>query len=373
MGGLMGDRKKGLLVLDKPVALLNFIDYYYSSDANEFDWSVYLHHYASDLNDSLSTACRKSGLFSEILESGLDSPAEFDGKEKVKLMLGMLGAAISGRKDEFAEGMVCRYLTKEDVYDRVVLYSDLAIICGCLMWKAASRETIVMEEGLHDYLPRTAFCGFKYLLNVNEVASMLVAKMGFGSTSLSPWHRYKLDNLKYCTKIASIPERLLYRDYASIQGINLQSCAGAKELIERTFSISSEAIPRFDVLLVTDPLRDWFSPQESEMFNERLISFFVKKYPHCTICLKRHPRDDYGYDFGEINVVEIDKNLPLELVIDYTEIGCAVLTGISSSLLRLNARNVPFEIVGLDGAVSEEYRKSLSNFTWLTQDHLRLL
>lgn len=134
----------------------------------------------------------------------------------------------------------------------------------------------------------------------------------------NPAHYFPLKTTAYCEKFCSKPDKMNYKEYKSIK--KLYDFSGTNmDLYSTTISRTYGKIEKYDfanadTVIFTDPIYDYV--KEIDAYVERFQNYIVKECKN--VILKRHPRDDVAYSFGDSVIVqEIDHLIPAEVLLPY--------------------------------------------------------
>lgn len=325
-------KKKGVALFYDPHNLYQFI-WYYCTYGKDVEWTAVCLPNAQK-GEYVSKYCEKTGIFSRII-SDQQGFLTMSLRERLAFFLKMVGYAIVGKQEKYCRQLVERNISCND-FEVAVVLTDVGIISGAYVGLGKTKDIVILEDGYGDYAYRGNDYLKKHLLNINEWQGFLLAKMGYSN----PAHYYPLKTTKYCDKFCSKPEKMLYRDYRSMKKLFDFSNTDKvlfDEILGRIYhEILEIDFETSEVILFTDPLKDYV--QDDTEYVEKVQEYVKKNYKN--ILLKKHPRDDTHYDFGEnVNVIEIDSSIPAEAFLDKLGNKEILFIGMSSILLYLDAES----------------------------------
>jgi hypothetical protein len=294
--------KKGLAVLYSQKNLADFICYY-TTTKDEYEWDVCVEPYADKI--VLTDYCRKAGVFSKIFTDEKNY-----WKHTIPYLIQLFFIYVFGRRKTYSKKLIENVVGKDD-YDVVLICVNNHMLEGALLNLADERKTVILEDGMLDYLERYKRLPKKCGDVLHRIMWQFLAKSMSMSATGNEW----IENTKYCDKYVQYPEKMKYTKFKSINRMS-ELLNSNKELydklITKTFDID-EQIRNSDIVLFTTPLAAFVDNPSEEI--KKTIEYIACKYPDSSILLKKHPRDKEIYDFPQnMRVNEIDSSVPAELV-----------------------------------------------------------
>lgn len=352
-------KKKAIAVIYSPKSLLDFI-WYYSSYGKDYEWDAVVKPYGRDYDksvlNSMHAYVKKTGIFKNIMIDADNEIFQTVG-EKAILFLQMVGYYIVKKQKVFCK----KYINKRfkiDDYALVVLTCDTGALEGVVIGVSDEYNVVIFEDGLGDYVVRKEKFDKKDLLNFWNLMGYFLAKMGYGNTHFSS---YKLENTKNCEKYATKPSYMKYRDFKSISKLNdMKVCdiKTYKEIMNRIYEIP-DITGRVDAVLCTSPLIE-FTENKFD-YVKAIVEYINKNYSNGTILLKKHPRDIEDYKFDEsINVINIDKSVPAELLLTYFSVGVYVFSFPSTILFAMDCDEDNIEVLFFDDIDNSIYKNNFA-------------
>lgn len=308
----MKNEKKptGLAVIYTARDLQEFL-WFYSSEGQAYRWVAVCCPFGErECTSFMDDYCRKSGIFEDVIVCNKHFKI-MDTKEKVKLFSRMVLNFLVGRRRKFCEKIVADCTGRID-YDAAVVSSDYGILTGAIIANAKFKKIYVLEDGTGDFRDRPKGYIFKHYKEKGQVIGFLLAKMGYANPSFS----YGIRDTKYCYKFSSHPEKMKYRNYASIRKLFAMNNAEQKlynELLKRTFSVDV-SFWEYDLIFFTSPLHDFTNNEKK--YQELTEQYINNHYKGKKILVKKHPRDHTNYNFNGVSEVKIvNGDIPGEILI----------------------------------------------------------
>lgn len=326
-------KKKAVLILYSPRELLEFL-WYYCTYGKEYEWIAVCALYGK-VADHQVEVCERLGIFSKVLKDDRD----FMGMgmvAKLKLFLKMGVYFLTGQRQR-----MCRKIIREAVgdidYELAVISCDYGILPGAFLCEAKEKKIVILEDGVGDYEKRYSYLRIRSVRNINDIAGYLLAKMGYANTAF----RYTMYNTRFCMKFSLYPENLKYREYRSIEQLNNMEHPNFDKSLYQNLKdkvISTEKDYVGDAVLFTTTFYNLV--KEHECVVTEVINYINKNYKGKTLILKKHPRDEHDYKFDEdVNVVQIDKNLPAELLEKRLKVSAYIYMYPSNTMLSYQKHN----------------------------------
>lgn len=307
--------KKALAILYSPKTLLDFV-WYYHSYGKEYVWDVLCIPCGGKV--IIDEYCHNSGLFHKIFTTNIIY-SSLPKRTLAVLFIRMTIAWILGRKKYFIKKYLKKFVGELD-YDFHLVPSDYSFLCGLLVSLSSEVETIILEEGLGDYTERNKKFLPQYGLNLENISSYLFSFMGYGTGIGLVNYINKPSDL--CLKYAMHPEWMLYRNYKDIRTLKDLTNTDVhawKKCLRKTFCINENQKFQGDIILFTAPL-DEFSESLHQKLADDTVEYILCKYNPRNVLIKKHHRDKAEYHFPtEVEVNEIEKNIPGELILDLVQ------------------------------------------------------
>ncbi len=299
--------------------------WYYCTYNQGYKWTAIVQYYGTVDNQVLFDVCKKLGIFENVLrcEENYDlMPFYQKGYEMLKMIYYYL---LKKRKRYFLK-IIRKYV--ED-YDLAVVCCDHMLIHAAFIAMGDEKETIILEDGLGDYLKRYSRLNGK-ITDVYNLAALLCAKMGYFNFKMC----YALPTTKQCTKYSKNPKKMKYRDYKSIQ--KLQNFSNTDNtLFQRLLSKWIGKLPeRFsaEAIFFTSVLSEFM--EDADIQTQKSIEYINRHFEGKTIFLKKHPRDTYIYKFSDsIKIIEISSQIPAEVLVEMLDTDIAVFMNMSTVML----------------------------------------
>lgn len=303
--------KKALAILFSPKSLIDFTWYYYAY-ARKYKWDALIFPCGEEI--IIDDPCKKSGLFEHIyMENVIYNRLSL---LKMGILFGqMLLHWLIGNKKKYVRKFFEEKIGNMD-YDLHLVFSDWsALSAGLLECLADETKTVVLEDGMADYVYRTKkFCADAPLKD--SVIGYLMCHMGYASLNTYATH-YVTDNTMYCEKYATHPERMKYTNYKSISRLRDMSKVDIVEYnmcLRKMYDINDIDGFTGDVILFTAPLLGYFN--DISTLIAKTVNYIVTTYSPNRVIIKKHPRDKSDYVFPEnIEVAEMNAKLPGELLL----------------------------------------------------------
>lgn len=298
--------KKALVCIHTAKSFCDFL-WYYVTYGEEYDWDVVVDTTLS--YEEQEQYYKSKGLFKNIYGYRYNI-----WDKKYSLFARYIINYITFGRKRFARKII-NEIVDIDSYERIVLIGNCQPLEGAIMCLADEKNVVMLEDGVLDYIERTD----KFIKLdkkwVNNVAFYLLAKMGY----ISPCGHYKVKNTRNCDKFCTFPERLdktEFRSLNKLKELNESNRAKYEEYIKKIFELDIDTLNKPNkIVLFTAPLAGFAVDVSDEI--KRTVEYIKEKYPDSNIFIKRHPKDLSYYDFGDsVNVIEINKSIPGEIVLD---------------------------------------------------------
>ncbi|PHU34437.1 hypothetical protein [Pseudobutyrivibrio ruminis] len=300
--------KKGLVCIHTAKSYADFI-WYYCTYGHDYEWDIVLEPTIS--NEEQARLYRKSELFNKIIPY---DTSIWD--HKYLLLIRCIWSYITGRRRKFARKVIDDVVGDYNQYERVIIYNDYQFLEAAIIMLSAEKDVIWLEDGGADYKKRgKKFCKITGKLS-SDLAFFVLGRMGYTSIANS----YLLKNEKNCCKFSTFPEKIEGRKFKEHKKLNDMSDTNIEEysrLIKDAFQFDLSKIKnnKKSIILFTAPL-NVFS-MKPMVYIDETIRYIEKNHRDCLILVKKHPRDQVEYIWKEPErVVEVDKNVPGELILD---------------------------------------------------------
>lgn len=301
----------------------------------------------NNLMDIMYEKCVKSGFFSKIILYG-NQVAEKSLYKKILIMAKYFCQYIMGTREKNDKKMIEKIMGHCD-YRKIIVHSTVSSSTSVIALNAFLDEILVcFEDGLGDYLPvrKAKFC--------REIVGSLLAKMNIVNTTTGG-HAFQLKCDKYLIKYCSLPDKMRYRNYRSIQKL---FDGGSYKI---TFSDNEMLLKskKYDVIVFSTPFAD-FGDYERLYYNT-LQTWLTENYHGKKILFKPHPRENFNLCFDgldmDIDGVEIAGERLLELFPEAE----VVFTYTTTILLKICRERRDFKILYFNNLKSKQYHLALKN------------
>lgn len=295
------EKKKAVVVVSGSYVLMQA--FWIALAYPDYEWTVVLIK-SSDSNDGLyvnKKLCENSGVFKNvILVESSDKYANIF--EKMCIFMKMFLYYFIGKKKTY-----CRKYVEDRIgtfdYDLLCVGSAASFLEGAVLNFSDEIETIIVQEGLGDYV----FVDMNYDF-ITNIAGKILYKMQYVNYLF--YTSYPLN--QNCIKFATAPEDLPDKRYKKIYKLFDNDIVNAEtysELLNKVYNVEIEN--NYDIVVFTSIT---FS-DEKYSDSARLVEYLRKEYSGKKILVKKHPRDEYEYDFGELDVECKYTDIPGEVLI----------------------------------------------------------
>ena len=332
---------KGLAVIYDPHNFFEFV-WYYSTYGEHLEWdAICLPN--GNKGTYMAEYCKESGIFDEVYVYDDCFDAMSKG-EKLSMFVQMLMYAIVGKQNIYCEKLVNKYVDISE-YEIVVVLTDAGVFNGAIMALGDKANVVVLEDGDGDYVERKNSNIFRHFFSPYYWQGFLLAKMGYAC----PGHSFPLKSTQYCEKFSMLPDKMPYRDYKDIKQLfDFKNTNESlyQSIFEKIYvDLNTIDFKIVDAVLLTENIYDF--SQEPEEYAEKIERYINQNYS--SILLKRHPRDDYQYNFGDnVTVIEVDQSLPAEVLLPYIKGKEVIIYGTTSVGIYLGKNNT-VKYLYLDG------------------------
>lgn len=301
-------KEKALVTIYSSKDLKNFLAFY-ALGYEEYQWSAIV---KDDLK--LKELCDKSEIFDTIILND----ARYDNikmKEKMILFMQMTGAWLCGKAQSWRNKFIRRYVEYTDYSLIVVASGEGGILNGALLSKARQKCVVILEDGLQDYDNRKVHLT-EVIFNPNKLASYILAKMNY----VDFCGDFHLKSTLFCDKYVTHPELVERRFYHKVYQLydkeKFDKNLFAK-YINQVFDLVCGEI-KGDILLLTMPIDEL--GEYASLYKKKIEGYISKNYCNKNVLIKKHPRDNQHYDFGEnIQITYISQDIPGELIVESIE------------------------------------------------------
>lgn len=333
---------RGLAVIYDPHNLYQFL-WYYCNEGKKKEWDAlclpngykgeYMHSY-----------CEKSGIFDHIYRDDTDYSV-LTSNAKFKTFLQMFFYWIVGKRKVFCKKMLNKYVT-ESLYDEFVVIAEVGVVSGACVALGYERKVVILEDGITDYRERPIFIRPDRMTSAYMWQGFFLSIMGYCSPG---WFRLASD--KYCIKYCSHPSKMKYTNYREIK--QLYEMTGTdhillEQLLKRVYPALCEFdFDIIDIILMTSALGSIVD--DCSKYNKR-VEEYIKRKGYANVLLKKHPRDDSIYCFGDsVAVKEADSSIPVEVLFPYCRGKEAVIMALSSSIIGMSSYDINCTVLYLEG------------------------
>lgn len=320
-------KKNAVVILYSPRGLLEFL-WYFCTYGKEYNWIAVCAWYGNMARHQVEV-CRKLGIFSRICFDDRNF-MDMDILKKIKLFFEMGFYFLIGQRKK-----MCRRIIQEAIgdidYELAVISCDYGILPGAFLAEAKEKRIVILEDGVGDYMERYKYPRFRSMKSINDLAGFFLAKMGYANTAFC----YAMRDSQFCEKFSIYPEKLKYRDYKSIQKLgDMDHERFDRDLYQvlKSEVINAQEEYTGDAVLFTTTF--YGVVKEHDIVVSEAEKYINKNYAGKTLLLKKHPRDEHKYVFdSRVNVVEIDKNLPAEILEEKLKVGAYIYMYPSNTML----------------------------------------
>lgn len=318
------EKKHAVVVIYSNKGLCDFI-WYYCTYGQGYLWTAIVQYYGVKENQAILDTCKKLDIFERVLQCE-DDYSSLTFNEQMHEMIKMTCYFLLGKRNQYFSKLIKKYV--ED-YDLSVVGCDHMIIHAAFISMGCEKETVILEDGMADYLKRYNRLNGK-ITDIYNLAGFLCAKMGYFNFKMC----YALPTTKKCTKYAKNPEKMRYRDYKSIQKLQDFSNTDLR-LFQQLLSKWVGKLPEklsAEAIFFTSPLYDFM--EDFDIQTQKSIDYVNGHFEGKTIFLKKHPRDTHKYKFIEsINVIEISSQIPAEVLVELLDTNIAIFMYTSTVML----------------------------------------
>lgn len=316
--------RRAVVVIYSNKSLYDFL-WYYSTYGQGYLWTAIVQYYGVKENQELLGVCKQLEIFESVLQCN-DDYSSLKLYEQIYEMVKMTWYYILGKRNQYFSKIIKKYV--ED-YDLSVVGCDHMLIHAAFISMGDEKETIILEDGLGDYLKRYNHLNGK-ITDIYNLAAFLCAKMGYFNFKMC----YALPTTKQCTKYSKNPKKMKYRNYKSIQ--KLQDFSNTdnilfQQLLRKWIGKLPEKFSG-EAIFFTSVLSEFM--EDADIQTQKSIEYINNHFEGKTIFLKKHPRDTYIYKFSDsIKVIELSSQIPAEVLSEMLDTDIAVFMNMSAVML----------------------------------------
>ncbi len=355
--------KKGLVLVYDPHNLYEFVWYYCNRGKNK-TWDALCLPNAQK-GEYMHSYCEKTGIFKHIYKDNTGYETAPVG-EKASLFLSMLCHFLIGRRKAFCRKLLNRFVPLDD-YDEIVVIAGVGIVSGACIALGKEKNIIILEDGINDYSKQSRMIPLTKIHSLYNWQGCILSAMGYCNPG---W--YRLNTTRYCIKYASQPEKMIYRNYREIRQLFAEEgtdTALFDELVRLLYpGLNNYDLSHIDAVIMTRPLGDFVVHPEKYVC--RFEQYVRERYRN--VLLKKHPREQTVYDFGdEVTVLEIDNSIPAEALLPYLKGKEIIIVTTSAIMLYMSAYALQCRMVLFDG-MFEESARSNTSFRVMSEEEAKM-
>lgn len=339
-------KRKAVVAVAGPFRLYQAI--YFTYLYPDYEWDIIIMAYGSkeEAKENIREFSEKSERFKNIyISKTLTQFSDF--KTLLIECFKMTFSYIFGKKEQYSKKMILDTVDEFN-YDLICVACSYSLMEGALLNFAKYTTTILMEEGMDDYIEHEVNLNF-----LKKVAAKLLFKMGY--INLLCDNSY--EPLKECEKFVRYPQIIRRNNYKKVNKMfdfSLVDEGVFNKTVEKVFEIEEE---NYDVVIYTTP--PWMYNLEKEYFKfERYIS---DMYNGKKILVKRHPQDTYLYKFEGVDAVEKYKEIPGEIIFEHWKKSKHIFLFPSTVLLGMIENIDACELFKFSNAENEIYNECFEN------------
>ncbi len=354
--------KRTLVMITGPYQLLQALWYYSVHPEDEYVALLKLADTNEQVKKNLTDQCGASGIFKDIVVlKGVSIDSSLFNK--AGLFLKMFLFYITGRRKALTEKIIKSEIGDMQ-YDSVLVDSENSILGGAFIDHADKKYTMIMQEGLSDIMPRRD----KPVRKAGEIIGYILARMGY----CNPSFFYKMKTTGNCYKMSSVEQLMKYRNFKGmIRLFSDRENELYSKIVNRTFSkMDWPALREADVLLITAPLKK-IGGGTNEY--EALHRWLKQQYPGRTILIKKHPRDDYPYQWDDMKIQEVSSGIPAEILLSEVRHQHVVMSFISTCVLDILNTDVKYYVTRFKTITDHSYDDKFDNLQStldIAQEHI---
>lgn len=327
---------KALAILYSPKSLIDFTWYYYAH-GKDYKWDVVI--VACDKEIKIKDQCEKSGIFENIYcdDVNYDKISRF---QQAIIFGQMFFYWLIRRKKSFVKKFFARKNVTLNYSKHLIATNFCSLDSGLLQCFADEVPTVVLEDGMSDYVYRTTKFDKTVPLSIDSLISYIMCKMNYASLNQNGCARYITKNSLLCDKYSVHPEKMKYRGYRTISKLG-EPIADETDYenyimtLKRMYDL--ERLNMYgDVILFTAPLK--YNGINQDLIVQNTVDFIVENYSPKSVYIKKHPRDNMEYVFPEyINVEEIPSSIPAELILELLKVNKFIFMYTTTILLSIKS------------------------------------
>lgn len=347
-------RKRGLVIIYDPHALMQFMQFYCMGDF-EAEWDALCLPKENGETD-MQPYCEKLGLFGTIYTGNTEymNLALWD-KLKLFVMLGFF--SVTGRRKACCKRILNQYVGNVDEYDILASNTENGFISGMTASLGEEKEVVYFEDGAGDYIfYRHKWQSIYKFGSFEAFQCVIMSRLGYcakGFTYLKPTMN--------CYKYASVKGEVLYRNYKEIRQFVLDNVAQGKyqKLLERIYpNLESFHIDEDMVVVFTEVIED--AADDYEEYVKQFVDIVCANSKN--ILLKRHPRERKTYAFPkDVKVTEVPANIAAEIIFPYLRGKRCYLMSANSLLLNMDMYNIE-PIIIFSKYINEQIRNNVATY-----------
>ena len=291
-------KKKALAELTGPYRFMQLIWIILSHP--QYEWDVMIRYVdgRKETVEALAEKCRASGLFRNIYSTTESGLSDSSGK-KMGRMLEVIWYLVTFRRKKYMKRVIERGVGRSD-YDLFCAENSFSFFGSAMMNQSKIVPTILLEDGIWEYTD--VITPFGFLTTLVGRFLFWIGIVNFITKKNFKWNRY-------CYKYASMPDRLLEKDFRSVKKLYANDAVMQKykKVISRLYQIDED---HYDAMLFTS-----VSVSKTKYEDNRRFSAWVERtYQDRRVLLKEHPTDDFSYALKGIDTERKYKVVPGELV-----------------------------------------------------------
>ena len=353
---------KGLVVIYDPHNLYEFV-WYYCNEGKSKKWDALCLPNAQK-GEYMHSYCEASGIFDRIIRNDTGYESISSGK-KLSMLASMFVSWVFGQRKAYCHRLLNRFV-RLDEYDEIVIIADVGIVSGACCALSEEKKVIILEDGINDYSERPRMIPKTKRRSLYSWQGFLLALMGYCSPG---WFYLKTN--RDCIKYASQPEKMVYRNYREIRQLYAEVGTDTvlfNELVRRLYpALNNYDLAHTDAVVLTRPLEDFVT--QPDKYRQRLEQYIREHYS--SILLKKHPREQASYDFGDnVAVSEIDNSIPAEALLPYLVGKEIAVVTTSAIMIYMRAYSLQCRMILFDG-MFEESLHSNSKFRAMSSEEAK--
>ena len=328
-------KKKGLVIIYDPHALMQFLQFYCMDNHSDIVWDV-LCLPKDDGKQEMDGFCEKSGVFNKIYKSDVEFKS-LSTVSKLKLFIPMLVYGLFGQQKKMCVKIFNSMVDNIEAYDYYAANTESGFMAGLMASFAPEKTTVYFEDGSADYMitrkknqstyKKGSFMNFQCIL---------MAKLGYFGKGYTYFEK-----TKNCYKYASVPEELSYKNYKKIFRFALSPEQNSK--YQSILQMIYPELKSYENISTDCSIAFTIPVDSANVFKEK----YIQKYEEYIstnakeIFLKKHPRDNSNYTFSDSLIChEIPQDIPAELLFSYFQGRQCFMMEPDSLLLNMSPFNI---------------------------------